>query len=208
MLAHRIRLTGRVPVTSAVTLYDATSDGFLNSSNATYSVAAAGTGTFTVDTTATNVACYGDTVYNLYESFVSFDLSSIPAGAVLNSAAMAFGLIQAPNSANPVTMEVRKYNWGGSLSSANWRTPAQLTALNLACSRLFTSTDPVGGARYTLTNGTLLADLTPGVVNYFVFNASGLRSGTAPTGVEVVNFYSANFSGNTDAPSLAVNYTY
>ena len=101
-------------------------DGRLRSASNSYATAAAGGAAVDQATTTDDTLWVGSNkagtspVYRLHESFVSFSLAPIPAGATVVGAELT---ALPKRAANIGYLEVLAYDWGSGLTSADWRTP-------------------------------------------------------------------------------------
>lgn len=115
MALYRFRATG-------------TEDGHIESSAGTWAGAQAGSGTLTV-TTSGNQVNVRTAATSITQGFGTWDTSSIG-----DSETCAWCVVKvSPPAAwsNTAHVKVGRYDWGASLTSADWRTTAQLTALDL-----------------------------------------------------------------------------
>jgi hypothetical protein len=107
----------------AVTVVNAGSaDGDIGSQNATYSTARNG-GTFAVPVNSANEIWQGQFIfgnYACYEGFIDFPLTGIPAGNIVESAVLETYLVT-DNSITNFTAIAVGYDWGASVTSADWR---------------------------------------------------------------------------------------
>lgn len=91
-------------------------------------------------------AYYNGTYYEAYQHFLQFDTSTIPDDETVVRAVLA-PMTYATGPAAAQTVLAYAYDWGGSVSTANWRTRAQLQALPLFAS--------ISGADVNGWNGVL-----------------------------------------------------
>lgn len=185
------------------TIYGNTADGWIFSSNANYATARAGSG-LTVNTTGPpvwNGQEVAAAVYYIYETFLQFDCSVIDAGETVSSAFLNCYL-HTDLSSDDYTINAKAHDWGASLTTADWVAGADLSGLTqlgvLATSGL--------SAGYNVFSDVAMAghvdakSATTGVL----LASNLVEAGTAPTGTEVVAFYSANQSGTSFDPALDV----
>lgn len=196
---------------ATLTVFSGTADGYVEEGHATYATMQAGgngdlgSNAFsfiTVGQRETGGAYFGD------EGFIGFDTSALTAAATISAAVLSLWFFN-DQSTNDFTFNARLYDWGASLTEADWRTPSDLGGLTLAAS---VSTAGIGTGAYTgLTeSGT---NLQTGVnktgTTNLVLASSRFESSTAPgSGVnEYINISSADEAGTTQDPKLVVTYT-
>jgi len=134
----------QIQVTVNYTVYDNTSDelvtvnpeapgaddSYMRYQNATYSTAAAGAGTLATAAGLTiSGQSFSGSLYSLYESFEEFDISSIPAGAIITDVKFE-PYFQYGTSTQVFDVEVYDLNWTSLPPTAGiWQTPTELTSL-------------------------------------------------------------------------------
>lgn len=196
---------------ATTTVYASSTDGDIQSSNATYLTARSG-GTLTAGTSGT-FFFVGQNLkagnYSCYEAFLNYDLvgGGIPAGTVATAASLTFGLFS-DGSVTDFVVEARTHDWGSSLTTADWVAGSSLSGKTLLASL---STSGIANP-FTLTNsGTALLD----AVNTALAGDGILRvllcsdrhgAGTAPTGSELLQVYSTDQTGTTNDPKIDVTY--
>lgn len=187
------------------TIYAGTTDGLLTGVDADYATAQASAdsaetagGSFPVGQR------FVSPNYQCWEGFLEFDTSVIGAGATVNSATLSLDGFS-DNSATDFTAEAWQYDWGGTLETADWRTPVQVAALTKLAT--FASSGYSTGYNDFTSQAAF-----PGAVNLSGFTRMVLASdrftaSTTPTGEERINFSSANAAGTTEDPKLVVDAT-
>lgn len=193
---------------TTLVVYGDTTDGYISSQDAVYTNARDGLGTLNPDTGSSTALCgqntAGGPIYSCNESFVAFDLIGVDTSAVMSAAALSLW-VSSDSSTTDFTVEARAFDWGASLTNADFRTAAQLGALTLVASR---STSAVVAASYLdLTDVALVANLTVGLVNRFVLCSDRHTAGTTPTTAEYLTFSMANAAGTTQDPKLTLTIT-
>ncbi len=185
-------------------IYSDPNDGYLRSTNATLATAYAGSNLF-VDTV-------GDTLYTgmnndwqgtkyVYESFLSFDTSVITDTDEIVDATLTSYTGYPQNQMDAWGQQFLIYNWTAPLTTASWRTPAQLTALPLLCNNdyLFSSTPFT--TRVT-GRDTLRAGISKTAVTKVVATSNWVVEGIGYTSGVAENWI---YSGNsTNKPYLTV----
>jgi len=178
-----------------------TADGRVRCSNATYTTARSGGGTFATDTTATYMEVgqelFGG-VYYCYEGFLQFDTSSIPSDATITSATLELYVVAANTSSSGAgILNVRVKDWGTTVTSADWVAGASVSGQTLvAHSASMSSLTP--SAYNTLTDDALAANIVKAGATKFMVTSDRFEAGTAPTGApngtEYVSIETANGS--------------
>lgn len=126
-------------------IYSDPNDGYMRSTHPNINVAYAGN-YIQVDTTGDNLYTGlnidGSGTKYVYESFLSFDTSVITDTDEIVDATLTTYTGYPQNQADKWGQQFRLYNWTVPLAAADWRTPAQLSALPLVCNNdyLFSST--------------------------------------------------------------------
>ena len=183
--------------------YAATSDGYLGSYSSSYSTARTGPAG-AVDTSAT-FAFHGQRLlsgtYGLFQTFIGFTYSAVPATEMVTSAYIR--VYSETQSATGVArdLELRGYAWSaGGLTGSDWRTPTQLSAL-----RLDGVVKNVQGSvsKFALAASDQIVPAMSTVTSFEqVIATSRQRAGNTPTADETSSIISAEESGTTYDPAL------
>lgn len=135
-------------------------------------------------------------MYNsIYEFFLSFDTSSIPDTDTVSAAVLNL-TSQVDNSLTDFTIEARLYDWGASLTTADWVAGANLSSLTLLAHR-DTASGWTAATAYDLTDDAFAANVNKTGSTRLLLCSDHTTSSTAPTGYEYVNAYSADTAGTT-----------
>lgn len=191
---------------ATLTVYADSADGQIYSTDATYSTARTGAG-LAASGVGTVLTVGQQTGYYLYESFVSFDTSSIVDTATVTAADLS--LVVAGSGLNTnFTCEARLKNWGAGVTTADWVAGGSLSALT----RVATKTSASGattGTRYSFTeDGTnFVNNVSLTGTTYLILVSDRLVAGNAPTNNEYISWKSSETAGTTDDPKLVVTYT-
>jgi len=179
-------------------------DGRLRSASNSYATAAAGGAAVDQATTTDDTLWVGSNkagtspVYRLHESFVSFSLASVPSDATVTDAELT---ALPKRAANIGYLEVLAYDWGSGLTSADWRTPVQLSALPQAAVYDTDLYPLTAGERFTFDNVSLVARLQAalgaGVWRAVVVDEA-LPNGDAPTGAAYIGLCSVESDTTPD----------
>lgn len=180
--------------------------GQIQSTNAAYATARSG-GTLTTQamslTAAVGQWLFGGS-YLCWEGFVSFDTSPIPDGATIISAVLSLtttGIIT-PVPYTPWTLQARTYDWGATLTTADYVAGASLSGDTLVASAAIAADPAAAGVTLTSTVDILAAINKTGTTRLVLCSAS-MVAGTAPTASEFLNFTGASllitYSSSVDA---------
>lgn len=183
-------------------------DGYLRSAADAYATACAGA----VDQVNSagsvvyvgQIKAGGSPLYRLLETFVEFPLALIPAGATIDEAILQ-GRINYDATTTDFTIEAFAFDFGASMTAADWRTPAQLGALTKVAQK--PTAGLASGKCFLFDDVALAAAITPGGTLRLVLASSRLRSSTAPTGGEYLNLCSTEATSIFMAMRLIVTYT-
>jgi hypothetical protein len=192
---------------STLTVYSSTADGYIYSSNTSYSTARS-TASLS-DNSSTTVTCgqdYSSPKYHCYESFFSFDTSSLGGAATVSSATLSlYGYSDQSNTDFTATAAIK--DWGSSLDTSDWVAGANLSSLTTVATY-----NPASGWSTTGYNNfadvALPANINKTGTTYLILYSDRHAAGNTPTGYEYVNAYSADQSGTSQDPKLVVEYSY
>lgn len=176
-----------------------TFDGRLRSAHNVYATACAGGAAVDQVDTDDDVLWVGQNkaktapYYRLHESFVSFDLSAIPADATVNAATLSAMAKSKQTSGYDFVAYVYAYDFGATLTADDWRTPTQLQAMAISAERRSSETRP--GELFEFTNrptfiATVQAALTDGYLR-IVMASDLLELAIAPDGPEYLGLWSS-----------------
>jgi hypothetical protein len=177
-----------------------TARGCLQSQDATYNTADIGGGTFTVLTSSPSMVGQTLTPYRIWQMFLTFDCSAIPADAVVSSATLEMCL-NSDSSPQDFTINVYEYDWTAPVVTSYWTASTGFGFYNLVAS-LATSGIGATGAYKTFASETAIkAAINCGGLTTFSVVSS--RQGTAPTTNEYLMFYAG---GSAYPPKLTITY--
>lgn len=187
------------------TFYASTADGQIESFNATYSTARSG-GTLTANTAGGSANVGQVAGYSCYEAFLSFDTSAIPDGDIITAVTLSLdGTGATDGSDTDFTINARVYDWGASLTTADWIAGASLSGNTLVASRS-TSGWSAAGYNAFASEAAFLTAINKTGVTYLVISSSRHEAGATPSGNEYVGFATANNSGTANDPKLVVTH--
>lgn len=181
-------------------IYSDAADGYIGSADNSYGLARAGTGAV-LTANGTNLAVGQDadvTTKGCYETFISFDTSSI-TGPTTTSLQL-YGL--ADGSTLDFTAQAYLYDWGSTLTTADWVPGGSLSAL--------TALGTWESSGYTAAYN-IFSDFDDNLdlsgSTRILIASDRLAIGNAPTTElpEYVVFYSSEASGTTTDPKLVIS---
>jgi hypothetical protein len=172
--------TIRIPVTVV---------GAANSTgNATYAAAI-----LAANSTGTPFAgqFFGGGLYDIYQMFCECDTSLIPAGTIVGGSINFAKDTNYFDTSPEVTIEVRFFDFGASITVADFRTPAQFAALPLVFSaNTVLATNRTGLFQLTYNGVDMANNLNRSGLSRFVLCSNQFRTSTAPAS----NEYAGSFS--------------
>lgn len=158
-----------------------------------------GTTVYTNNTTYENIGEFFFGSYTCYELFMSFDTSTIPSGAFI----VSVDLNLRANNAGIITAEARYFDWGSTLTGADWRTPTTAAACPLVASRDFNFD---ANARYSFTDVAFRSYIQPLAATRIVLMDSRQVTAAITYAGYTVSFGLSEVSGTTDDPYITVVY--
>lgn len=196
---------------TVTTVFASTADGDIMSQNANYTTAANGS-VFTLPVASVNELWVGQFlfggVYSCYESFVSFDLSVLGTNQTVASAVMSTWLITDNSSVDFYAIALF-YDWGATVTSADWQNLASLASLGTWWTTLQTSGIGATGAYKSWSDTTdirALVTLFRGSTMPLLLAQQYQQAGWAPTGPQYLTFSSADVAGTTQDPKITITH--
>jgi hypothetical protein len=193
---------------AVLTVYGNVNDAQIESSNAVYATARAGSGFFVSTGTVHQIGQYlSGGLYVVKEYLVSFDTTVLPPGAVVTSAVLSIkgGGVSPDESVTDFTIEARTKDFGASVDAADWVAGADLAALTL---RAHFDTSAGWSSDYNVfTDDALAAAIAVDGTTYLLLCSSRHRNNNAPTGLEQVGVKAVDTTGTADDPKLVITYS-
>ena len=191
---------------ATLTQYSGTADGQIRSADSTYATARTG-GTLTATTNGTTATLgqqnAGGSGYYCFESFFGFDTSSIGSTSTIDSATLSlYGATD--NTTTDFTANARYYDWGASLTTADW-----ISGASLSSSTLFATfaTSGFSTSAYNDFTTSTTSGISKTATTNIVVSSSRHEAGTTAVTNERCTVYAADQTGTTNDPKLVVNYT-
>lgn len=147
--------------------------------------------------------------YDVYETFLAFDLSSIAGGTCTGATLSLYGAVD--NSVTDFTIEARERDWGATVTTDDWVPGSTMSGLTRLATFATVGFSVAGYNDFT-QDGTNLVDRInaalsgSGVLSVLLCSAKTV-AGTAPTGQEWVAVFAADQAGTGNDPKLAITYT-
>lgn len=188
---------------ASYTFYPA-ADGYLMSRASNWAAAQAGTGTISAypSQATMTVGKLRDGDYYVYQAFLGFDTSAIPDGAVVADAILS--VVPAVSDGFTWTLQARAYDWGGSITGADWRTKADWDALTLLAAYAMSGGWSSGSRKTLAQYGTNLNAAVNLSGSTRLILASSDWTGIAPSGDSATQLHAAAATGTTNDPRLEV----
>jgi hypothetical protein len=191
------------------TIYSTTAYGYYESFDTNYPTARSGTGSTPPHLATASYLIAGQQTgfgkFYCFEGFVSFDTSAVVAPYVASLQLTAADVLHADY---PFTLEARLYDWGPSLTDADWVPGANLSALPLLAT--WHSSDYVASPAYNLfTDFDDQLNLTG--LTKIIIVGKNLTDGNAPALVpgslvdEYAAFNTSFVSGTSLDPKLVIS---
>lgn len=207
-LADPAYIRNRAPVTVNL---NPTIDHYLDSRDQTYSNARAGTGSsLLLDSAGGTILVIGQALVAVtedrcYETFIGFDTSSIPDDAVVTAATISFWPTTL-SATTSFTAEVYAFDFGATVTTADWVPGANIGAMTLLAS-LASASLTTGAQRVFTSTGDFAAAINKTGDTRLLVCTDRLRNGNNPA-----NSQNAFFAPGEDAtvamrPVLSVTYS-
>ncbi len=157
------------------------------SSNATYATARAGSSL----TARSSSAVVGQTTgYGVYETFISFDTSSIPDTDDIISVTLELYLSTDASAADFV-VQARLHDWGASVTTADWVAGADLSGKTLLATLDSNGIGATGSLKAFTSDAAFKSNINKTGVTYIILCSKEQVDNSAPTGNEYLSFASA-----------------
>lgn len=192
---------------TVTTVFAGTNDGNISSSNATYATARSGSG-LVADTASIILTAGGQdlsfTTYDVYEGFFSFDTSPVPDADTISAVVLSLKGDDAGSSPT-FSLQARVFNWGATLTTADWIAGASLSG-NTLVATFATSGWSITAYNAFTESGTAFRTAINKTGTTFLMTCSDQTvSGTTPTDTnQLVNVWMADNAGTTSDPKLVI----
>jgi hypothetical protein len=208
---HVMRLPGtNTFLGDTLAVRSSAADGIVTSTNANFNTTLDGSGLSanTAAGTATVACSTGFTVTLLY---LDFDTSSLGAGATISAVVPTlYGATTAESNTNTTTIQMRIFNWGGTLTTADWidmNPSTGWTNLTLVADQSLGGWNQTNNASNSFNDsGLAYNSINKTSPTYMVTGLARIAVGQ-PTGANSFVTYTADNAGTTSDPLLTVTYT-
>lgn len=186
-------------MTTTISFADAT-DGYIESSSGVYATAQAGAA-LVADTSATSIfydQWEGAGTFKLYEGFFSFPYTAVSTDLVVSA---YFAFYEITNNDESGDMRVSEFDWGASLTTADWRTPSQINALTRLGTALDATVIPLN--QWVFAADATLPDrlATSGPIRVVVYS-SRFATSSAPIFAQTATVRASEQSGTSLDPHM------
>lgn len=196
---------------TVTTVHAGTADGYVESSSTVYSTARAGTGTLSVSAAAADALQgqqFFSPTYKVWELFLAFDVSGIPASDTIDSVVLSI-YANADGSDTNFTVLALTKTWRPTLATADYVAGASLSGLTELAT--FATSGIAGGYNAFTETGTALRDAVAAAAGSgeveMVIASSRVRDNNTPTGNEYVLWATADAAGTTTDPKLVITHS-
>ena len=183
------------------TIFSDASDGQISSNNASYATARSG-GSLVATTNGTSFTTGQVADFTCYEIFIGWDTSAINDAETVSSATISlYGSVN--QSTTDFTMNVRDFNWGSTLTTADWIAGASLSGNTLLATFDTTGYATTGYNDFT-SQAAILTSVSKTAFTYVVVSSSRHEGNNQPSGNEFVQAWAADQAGTTNDPKIVV----
>lgn len=188
---------------ATLTVYAAAGDGTLQSFNATYSTARAGSGVSLIGGSTLTVG--QSTGFSVYQSGLPFDTSAVGASATV-SAAVLETYLNSDDSTTDFILRARDYAFG-TYTAADFVAGTNLASTGSLRASLDTNGIGATGQYKTWTDAAMAAAINKTGMTELVLYSSRQEGNNQPSTNEMVALRSADSTGTTTDPKLTITYT-
>jgi hypothetical protein len=184
-------------MTTSVVYADNTPDGDVEGRSATYSIARSTA--YAAQTTYMRVG--QDSFFKCWEGFDQFNTSGIGTDTISSATLSLYG--QSASVSQNFTIEARIFDWGASLTTADYVSGSSLGSLTLVAH--WATVDGWSTVAYTdFYDDALAANINKSGQTYLLFNSDRHRIGNQPITIEYVWVNPASTDGTTKDPKLTI----
>lgn len=190
---------------TTTTVFAATSDGRVRSTDGDYATAAAGADLH-LETSGDNASIGQATVFEIYQAFFGFDTSGIADGDTVSQVDLSlYGA--GDNSNDDFVLTALNYNWsGGGLTIADFRNPTQLGALTSLATFNTSGFDDSDYNTFTSAGAVFNSHINKTGTTYLMVVSDQNIAASEPTDDEFVDVSLADEIGTTQDPKLVITH--
>lgn len=176
------------------------SDGYVTSTDTTYSTARAGGGTLTPDDSLDISRVGQRTGFEIAEAFMGFD-TSVVTGAISSAVLAIYG--SSNGSTTDFTIQARLYDWGTTVEDIDFLAGASLSGQTLLADFATAGFSTSGYNTFT-SAGAFVSNVNAAGFTRLLLCSSRHVGNNTPTNDEFVIFRSANTFGTSQDPKLTI----
>lgn len=193
---------------TVTTVFAGTNDGQIDSGGylEDYATSARpGSGSLTASTAAQTLEFGQYATAHCMIAYVSFDTSGVPDTDTVSAAALSL-LDSADNSVQDFSAQAVTYDWGATVTTADWIPGANWSALTLLAT--FASSGISAGAynAFTENGANFTAAINKTGTTFIALGSDRFSAGNAPIVGETWQVKSADVAGTTSDPKLAITH--
>jgi len=143
--------------------------------------------------------------YECMEIMLEFDTSSIPDTDTIDSGVFSIWGSNDNDPGDLMTVQLRAYDWGGTMQDTDWRSDSQLNALTL-CATLAPGSLITTDYNDFASQAGMVGSVNKTGFSRYVLCSNRHIAGTVSV-EEYLQLISADTSGTTNDPKLVVNHT-
>ena len=199
---------------ATLTVFSDSSDGVIFAQDPTWADVVSGSAATFFEMTANTFDGFGqdfnnggNNEYGLEPWYGQFDTAALGAGATVTAVALSLYGVGAGDANTAFSLEARLYDWGASLTTADWLTDSQFAALTRVATFADVNTNWLAAYNTFSEDGTnFQTGLNKTGQTKLIVSTTNHASGTAPTNSSRVLLYNADQSGTSQDPKLTVTY--
>lgn len=190
---------------ATLTVYGDEADGYIQSEDATYLTARAGGGVLSVNTSSGTIPFQHWGPFDRTRlPYIAFDTSPLGVTATISAAELSL-YDASQNAASAYQLNVRLYDWGATLETADFIPGADMAANTLLAH--LASASRIANDWNTFVDDALPANVNKTGFTRMVLSSNLFEAGTEPVGTESWTFSSANEVDISQDPKLVITYT-
>lgn len=188
------------------TFYSTSADGRIQSQSSDYVTCRAGSNlAATTDSSLNDVVGQklSGSTYFCWELFLDFDTSSIPDTDVIDSVSLSLWL-EDDLSTQDFTVQARLHDWGGTLTTADWVSGANLSTKTLLATLATNGIGSAGAYKAFTSDAAFVSNVSKTGTTYILLNSDRHSGSNWPSGEERVEF---GMQESGHAPKLVVDHS-
>lgn len=190
-------------------IYADAEDGYIQSQDATYTTARAGSSLLAGGTLVrAGQSENGAGTYTIYEGFVSFDTSVVGDSDTVSAVTLEL-YVTSDLSGTDFTVQARDSNWGATLTTTDWVAGADLGALTLLGTLATAGVSASAYNAFAENGSNFQSWVNKTGSSYILLNSSRHEANTAPGSAtnEYLNIRSSENAGTTQDPKITITHS-